>query len=131
MIVWGGTLTIFIFFGLIFTKNTREDFGNLLLAWSFMGLPPLAIGLYFLIKQNKRNKEKLETDVEVSLVRLAHQKKGKLLVLDVVSALGVTTNKARKMLDELNIKGVFDIEVTSEGVIEYRLQGYSERKELH
>ncbi|GAB4342051.1 MAG: hypothetical protein OHK0038_21850 [Flammeovirgaceae bacterium] len=129
MIGWGGTLTVFVMIGLLVTENTKEETGNLILGWLFIGLFPLVVGLYFFNKLNKRIKKRLETDIEVSLVRLAHQKKGKLLVPDVVSALGVTTNNARNILDELNIKGVFDIEVTSEGIIEYRLQGYSENKD--
>jgi hypothetical protein len=127
LISWGVFWTLIAIFGLFFSENDKkDDIGSGLMVLFVFGLFPAGVGYFFLFRQNKRLKELKDTNIEVSLVRLANQKKGKLLVPDVVASLGVTTNVARQMLDELNLKGVFEIEVTPDGVIEYRLHGYSD-----
>jgi hypothetical protein len=131
LISWGIFWTLLAIFGLFFTENDKKnDVGNGLMVLFIFGLFPAILGYFFLNRQNKRQKEQRSTHIEVNLVRLANQKKGRLLVTDVVASLGVTTDSARQMLDELNLKGVFDIEVTSEGVIEYRLHGFSENNHI-
>ncbi|GAB4342028.1 MAG: hypothetical protein OHK0038_21810 [Flammeovirgaceae bacterium] len=128
LIGWGIFWTLIAIFGLFSVKNNKQD--DLITGLAVLllfGLFPAGIGYFFLSRQTKRRKEKLDADIEINLVRLAKQKNGRLLVPDVVSSLGVTTNVARKMLEDLNLKGVFEVEVTPDGVIEYRLSGYSDK----
>lgn len=121
LIGWGAFWTL-IFLIALTDKKIQEDVGSYILALFLLGLLPLAIGIFFLHRANKKEKKHKEDELEVILVRLAHQKKGELSVHDVVVQLHVPTEKARNMLDSLHIKGVFDMDITEEGSIKYRLK---------
>ncbi|MCS6834200.1 MAG: hypothetical protein NZ521_11545, partial [Flammeovirgaceae bacterium] len=103
-------------------KKIQEDISGYLVILLFIGIIPMSIGVFFLKKASKKEKKIREEEIEVTLVQLAHSKKGEISAHDVVMHMKITTEKAKQMLEDLYLKGIFDIEVTDDGNVKYRLK---------
>jgi CRP-like cAMP-binding protein len=97
--------------------------GALLVA---VGLP--ALGGMALLRRRLRSHrssgdrtERLrQQTLEAEILRLAGRHEGKLTAVEVASDLGVRVEEAKRVLDELMVRGQADIEVTDSGVLVYR-----------
>ena len=91
-----------------------------------VGLPALG-GLALLrrlLRRQRRSGDRTERlrqqTLEAEILRLAGRHEGKLTAVEVASDLGVRVEEAKRVLDELMVRGQADIEVTDSGVLVYR-----------
>jgi hypothetical protein len=86
------------------------------------GILPIAcgIGLYKRVRQavTRRTVE----DSEKIVLQLARKRHGALTVVEVAASSALTLEQAKETLDQLNIKGFNDMDVSDAGVIVYRFR---------
>jgi len=70
-----------------------------------------------------------ETDYEVKIIKLAHEKDGLISRVDVVLSLNISSKKAQLIIDELYADGLFDIQLTENGSTLYKLRNYCSSEE--
>jgi hypothetical protein len=91
-----------------------------------VGLP--ALGGLALLRRRLRSQrlsgdrtERLrQQTLEAEILRFAGRHEGKLTAVEVASDLGVRVEEAKRVLNELMVRGQADIEVTDSGVLVYR-----------
>ena len=110
-----GILTLF---GVI-SSATMVDGMNLLLGFMILFAPPLALGLYLLISSEKKIK-KIQMDEKENLVlNLAVKNKGILTQVSLAKSTKLTLNESGAILNEMTTKGIAQVDVNENGVIEY------------
>ncbi len=119
----------FLLLGFFLNMNDPEksaDISGDLLALVFMAILPIGLGIWLFRKNEKAKIEQDSSKLEIALVRLANQKGGTLAIPDVVSGLKVRSSSARKIMEELHVQGVFEVDVTRSGALVYNLVDHSE-----
>ncbi len=63
--------------------------------------------------------------LENQTLRLATQNEGRLTVPEVAMKLNISIEKARSLLEKMQLNNVFSIEITEQGAIVYRMNNYA------
>jgi hypothetical protein len=119
MIVFG------IFFGFGSTlgyfkgKNTLQEW---ILGLIIVGLLPAFFGIILLIKLKKEQKIFDKDQIENTLFQLAKKNNSKLTTADIAMNTTLSTIEAKKIMDELCLKGIAEIMVSESGVIVYHFK---------
>lgn len=129
---WGGiTLLMLALFMLIgFVRSGADGISAAeLIAFIMVVVVPGFFGVKLLrdyygrdqrIEANKANLRQRTLAAEV--LRLAGEHAGKLTILEVVTALAITADEAKLVLDNLAREGMADFQVTDSGVVVYDFQ---------
>lgn len=113
---------ILTFFGLIFLIAASLDPWRIFPGISLLMIAGLLIYLRNLAAQAKAREERIEAEV----IRLAKRKGGYVSIADVSSELNIPVEKARKILEGLERKGVAFLDfkrIGDEGIEVYRILG--------
>lgn len=119
---------ILIFFGLIFLVASAIDPAHALPGLSLLAVAGLLLYLRHKVKEVKASEEKLEA----AIIRLARRKGGFVSIADVSSELNLPIDKAKKLLEGLERKGVAFLDfkkIGDEGVEVYKILGTTEGEE--
>ena len=74
-------------------------------------------------RQLEQNKADLrQRTLQAEVLRLAGTHGGKLTIVEVVTAMAVTPEQAKEVLDSLALEGMADFQVTDSGVVVYDFQ---------
>lgn len=110
-----GFLTLF---GVIGSATMVEGM-NLFLGTLILFAPPFAMGLYLLISSEKKIK-KIQMDEKENLVlNLAVKNKGILTQANLAKSTKLSLNESGAILNEMTTKGIAQVDVNENGVIEY------------
>ncbi|MEM0016893.1 MAG: hypothetical protein QXJ39_01040 [Candidatus Korarchaeum sp.] len=116
---------ILIFFGLIFLIASAIEPIRLLPGLSLLAVAGLLLYLRREVREVRASEEKLEA----AIIRLARRKGGFVSIADVSSELNLPIDKAKKLLEGLERKGVAFLDfkkIGDEGVEVYRILGATE-----
>lgn len=116
--------TILAFFGLIFLIASTLEPMRTLPGIALLALAGILIYMRHLAKEYSAREEM----IEASVIRLAKRKGGFVSIADVSSELNIPVEKARKILENLERKGVAFLDfkkIGDEGVEVYRILGTS------
>jgi hypothetical protein len=100
-----------------------------LMAFGIVVLLPLGFGIKLLrdhfgrdkrVEANKADMRNRTLNAEV--LKLAGTHGGKLTIVEVVTALAITADEAKRVLDSLAVDGHADFQVTDSGVVVYDFQ---------
>lgn len=119
---------ILIFFGLIFIIAGVYEPWRLLPGLSLLAIAGLLLYLRGKVGEAKTREEMLEAAV----IRLARRKGGFVSIADVSSELNLPVDRARRILEGLERKGVALLDfkrIGDEGVEVYRILGAAEEEE--
>ena len=71
----------------------------------------------------ERNKADLrQRTLSAEVLRLAGERGGKLTIVEVMTAMAITGDQAKEVLDHLALQGIADFQVTDSGVVVYDFQ---------
>jgi hypothetical protein len=130
--VWGAValLSLSLFMLLGFMRVAADGIAVAeLMAFGIVVLLPLGFGVKLLrdhfgrdkrIEANKADMRSRTLNAEV--FKLAHTHGGKLTIIEVVTALAITADEAKHILDSLAVDGHADFQVTDSGVVVYDFQ---------
>ena len=77
-------------------------------------------------------REELRRDkLQSEMLRLAGQHRGRITIVEAVTALAVTPEDAKDALDALAVRGLADFEVTDSGVVVYVFHDLQKLDEKH
>lgn len=110
---------------LILSKNqehARQGFAALLV---LLGVVPFITGWWLLRKTSKQSREFQERRLQVRIMELALQKRGMLTVPEVAMKLRISIDEAEQRLVYLQNKGVFELQLTDNGIIVFQLLNYN------
>lgn len=116
---------ILIFFGLIFLIASAIEPIRVLPGLSLLAVAGLLLYLRREVREVRASEEKLEA----AIIRLARRKGGFVSIADVSSELNLPIDKAKKLLEGLERKGVAFLDfkkIGDEGVEVYRILGATE-----
>ena len=139
-LVIGGVL-IFVgaFMLLGFAVNLSEksfaiDIGDIV-AFLLLSAAPISIGSIIVRSHFTGKRRLLEAEQktlyeqrEREILRLAHQKRGRLTIPEIAVATSMNTEEADKMMREMTAKGYVDMQVTDSGVIVYEFYEIAHRE---
>ena len=127
-LVGGGALLVLALFMLVgFLQSEAEASGTVraLTLLLTVGLPGFAGAMLLRGHFGARGRLEQRKDVlrqqtmESEILRLADQKGGKLMLVEVVSALALPQASAKELLDGMVMRELADVEVSDSGVIVY------------
>ncbi|HHP7241838.1 MAG TPA: hypothetical protein ACFCUD_09200 [Cyclobacteriaceae bacterium] len=112
---------IFTFYGLneVFFVRENELWIDITLLM-LMGILPL----YYGVKMYRKYSVPAYS-LENQTLRLATQNEGRLTVPEVAMKLNISIEKARSLLEKMQLNNVFSIEITDQGAIVYRMNNYA------
>lgn len=113
------------FIGLFFLVSggmimLKEEIRTGLTVALLFGVFPLAIGSWFLSWAFKEAKQNSERSLDKKVIALAITQGGKITPTEVALQSECSIEEARIELDSLYVKGLFDLQLSEEGVIVYR-----------
>ena len=82
-------------------------------------------------KLNARREELRRDTLQSEMLRLATQHRGKITIVEAVTALAITPEEAKEALDGLAVRGLADFEVTDSGVVVYVFHDVQRLDEKH
>lgn len=85
------------------------------------GVVPLVSGIYLFRKTNKKLELSADNKNQVALLQYAKAHQNKITIAEAALCLSCSVAEAKKLLDELQLKSVFEIELTDEGTLVYVL----------
>jgi hypothetical protein len=127
--IWGavGLLTVSLFMMLGFMRVAADGIAAAeIIAFALVVLLPLGFGIKLLrdhfgrdkrVEANKSNMRDRTLSAEV--LKLAGTHGGKLTIVEVVTALAITSDEAKRILDNLALESHADFQVTDSGVVVY------------
>ena len=130
--LWGAVallgLSLFMLLGFMGVARDGVGFAELM-AFGIVVLLPLGFGIKLLrdhfgrdkrVDANKADMRNRTLNAEV--LKLAGSHGGKLTIVEVVTALAITSDEAKRVLDSLALEGHADFQVTDSGVVVYDFQ---------
>ena len=130
--LWGAValLSLSLFMMLGFVRSAADGIGaDETVAFAIVVLLPLGVGIKLLrdhfgrdkrVEANKADMRSRTLNAEV--LKLAGTHGGKLTILEVVTALAISADEAKRVLDSLAVDGHADFQVTDSGVVVYDFQ---------
>jgi hypothetical protein len=130
--LWSGValLTLSLFMLLGFLGVARDGIAPAeLMAFAIVVVLPLGFGIKLLrdhfgrdrrVDANKADLRQRTLNAEV--LKLAGTQGGKLTIVEVVTALAISADEAKRALDNLALEGMADFQVTDAGVVVYDFQ---------
>ncbi len=128
LIAIGGSLTLLGLYVLLFgvliifdplrTPTIVEYIGL-----GMFGIIPTVVGALMcrkLIRQTRSHKGEI---IEKIILQLAKKNRGSLTVAEVAMNTPLTSVEAKKVLDQYNLNGLTEMEVSESGVVIYRFRG--------
>ena len=121
-------LSAFMMLGFMSVARDGIGFAEMV-AFGLVVLLPLGFGIKLLrdhfgrdkrIDANKADMRNRTLNAEV--LKLAGTHGGKLTIVEVVTALAITSEEAKRVLDSLAVEGHADFQVTDSGVVVYDFQ---------
>lgn len=118
---------VLIGFGALFTIGTvanleegTHDAGpfSTLAVWLLFGLAPLVIGILMLYQQQKSSKRKALGQAQATLLRYAQQQ-NRITIAEATVALNAPLEIAKKTLDEMHARNIFELALSEEGTLVY------------
>lgn len=141
--IWGSSLWLLlsiigIIAGLIFSILglsiiLKGDTKTGSIVGSLFGLLPLSLSIWLITRILKDAQESKLRAIERNIIGIAVQHGGKTTPLELTLKLALSIEEAQKELDLLTGKDIFELEVSEEGRVVYRLKetllGENERTE--
>lgn len=130
--LWRVGAVLLMVFGLVmvlgFWTNRLEGTSNHALPADlvfllFLGMLPLGSGVWLFRRLRHVVAARQRAERERVVLQLAAHHHGALTVLEVVANSALTLEQAKAALDELNLQGVNQMDVSEAGVIVYRFPG--------
>jgi hypothetical protein len=96
------------------------------------GLPLIGCATLWIILNKKKKKLKVDRDqwMMIHIIHFAKQNSGRISIPDIIVNLQVTAEDAKKVVDELVLKGVLQVMVTPSGALVYQLTGLDENQAM-
>ncbi|SFF31141.1 hypothetical protein [Thermoflexibacter ruber] len=130
--IWGSSLWLLlsiigIIAGLIFSILglsiiLKGDTKTGSIVGSLFGLLPLSLSIWLITRILKDAQESKLRAIERNIIGIAIQHGGKTTPLEVTLKLALSIEEAQKELDLLTSKDIFELEVSEEGRLVYRLK---------
>lgn len=115
MIVFG----MFMLFGLLGAATSLNQGMDILLGSILLFGTPFTIGLYLFFGSSKSINKLVTNDLENTVLNLAESNKGILTQAFLAKNTSLTLVECGNLLNEMTIKGIAQVEVDNNGVIEY------------
>jgi len=85
------------------------------------GVVPLVLGIYLFRKTSRKLEVSTDNKNQVALLQYAKAHQNKITIAEAALCLSSSVSEAKKLLDELQLKSIFEIELTEEGTLVYVL----------
>lgn len=113
------TFGVFSLFGLLASATSVDQGVDILLGSILLFGSPFAIGLYLFFSSSSSIKKMLKNDIENTILDLAEKNKGILTQAFLAKNTTLTLAECGNLLNEMTIKGIAQVDVDNNGVIEY------------
>ncbi len=107
------------------------DLGGIIIGLVCCSGVPFAISafLFFTLRKRKRQIENAKVEwIHFQIINYAKKNKGRLSIADIMINLQISSEEAKKSVEELVIKGILEVLITPSGVIVYGLSGYDQEQ---
>ncbi|GAB4197410.1 MAG: hypothetical protein OHK0057_24170 [Thermoflexibacter sp.] len=111
---------IFSILGLSIILKGETKIGSIV--GSLFGLLPLSLSIWLITRILKDTQESKLRAIERNIIGIAIQHGGKTTPLELTLKLALSMEEAQKELDLLTGKDIFELEVSEEGRVVYRLK---------
>ncbi len=101
--------------------NRKSSLSSDIVVGIMFGVVPLVSGIYLFRKTSKKLELSADNKNQVALLQYAKAHQNKITIAEAALCLSCSVAEAKKMLDELQLKSVFEIELTEEGTLVYVL----------
>ncbi|MGE3538005.1 MAG: hypothetical protein AB7N91_11310 [Candidatus Tectimicrobiota bacterium] len=118
LLILGTLIFVGAIIGILEQTSHYSVLTDLLLA-SLLGLLPIAAAAWLIRRIRRQVVTRREARLETTVLRLAAQHNGVLTVMDVVVNSTLSVDQAKRLLDQLNLKGVNDIHLSEQGIMTY------------
>ena len=89
----------------------------------FFGVVPLLAGIWMCVRSRRRSKMRVRENQERLILQLAQQRGGRLTVADVALNTALSSEKAKRLLEQYHLDGLSQVGVSDGGVVEYTFEG--------
>ncbi|NJL14231.1 MAG: hypothetical protein HC913_15290 [Microscillaceae bacterium] len=118
LIGFGALLTIGAIVNLEEGKGDTGPFSTLAI-WLLFGLAPLSVGILMLYQQQKSSKRKAMGQAQATLLRYAQKQQNRITIAEATVALNAPLELAKKTLDEMQARNIFELALSDEGTLVY------------
>jgi len=119
--------TFLTFGGVVQLNEGTETLGSFLSLVFFVGFLPIVSGAWLVYTAQKNLKEQRLYEKEKLIWDLALKSGGRVTVAQASSVTTLSASEADKILTKMQEKGMFNLKVSSKGVIVYEVAGMLEQ----
>jgi hypothetical protein len=103
----------------VFKELNNEKIVSDILMYIILGTAFTAGGILLFVKGITNGMTNKKRAILKVIIELANNKDGKITALDLSGATGMALEETMKILNEYSVKGVFETQVTEQGVVVY------------
>ncbi len=123
----------FVILGAIANITNPDPLKNDLVAYTFMGLVlgivPCVLSIWWFISVSKNVKKRQLNEYTGAILRYAQSQEGKITVQEIAVHLNIPFEKASNLLNEMQTKGIFELQLTEKGAYVYSLLHFATLEE--
>ena len=101
--------------------NRKSSLSSDIVVGIMFGVVPLVSGIYLFRKTSEKIEQRADNKNQVALLQYAKAHQNKITITEAALCLSCSVGEAKGFLDELQLKSVFEIELTEEGTLVYVL----------
>ncbi len=122
-----------IILGAIANITNPDPLKNDPVGYTFMGLAlgvaPCVLGVWWFISVGKSAKKRKLAEYTNAILRYAQNQEGKITVQEIAVHLNIPFEKASNLLNEMQTKGIFELQLTEKGAYVYSLLHFATPEE--